>query len=181
LESHRDYRITASLCAKSEHAPSHQERLLREADFKGWIAQAAICGCVESDQAFDQRFRGQSLTILGYVYRFLANFAFLAMVYFSLNFLTAYQQRAIVAFIVLVYTAMHVVSTLRQFNFFQKIERLEAEARTMAVATSPDGQVRKPIIREVARLRHEGELKSYIDLLFLGLVALLCVSKIVTN
>jgi hypothetical protein len=124
---------------------------------------------------------GRSLTILGYIYRFLSNFAFLAVVYFSLNFLTAYQQRAIVAFLVLVYTVMHVVATLRQFNFFQKIERLEAEARTLSAAASPDGQARKPIIREVGRLRHEGELKSYIDLLFLGLVTLLCVSKIVTG
>jgi len=121
------------------------------------------------------------LTILGYIYRFLSNFAFLAVVYFSLNFLTAYQQRAIVSFLVLVYTAMHVVSTLRQFNFFQKIERLETETRSLALAASSDGQARKPIIREVGKLRHEGELKSYIDLLFLGLVALLCVSKIVTN
>ena len=121
------------------------------------------------------------MTILGYIYRFLSNFAFLAVVYFSLNFLTAYQQRAIVSFLVLVYTAMHVVSTLRQFNFFQKIERLETETRSLAVAASPDGQARKPIIREVGKLRHEGELKSYIDLLFLGLVALLCVSKIVTS
>jgi hypothetical protein len=120
------------------------------------------------------------LSILGYIYRFFSNFAFLAVVYFSLNFLSAYQQRAIVAFLVLVYTAMHVISTLRQFNFFQKIERLEIEARTLWAAAAPDGQ-RKPIVREVGKLRHEGELKSYIDLLFLGLVALLCVSKIVTN
>jgi hypothetical protein len=131
--------------------------------------------------AHDPEHWEQSLTIFGYIYRFLSNFAFLAFVYFSLNFLTSYQQRTIVAFLVLVYTAMHVVATLRQFNFFQKIERLEAEARNMAVTASPDGQVRKPIIREVGKMRHEGELKSYIDLLFLGLVALLCVSKIVTS
>jgi hypothetical protein len=120
------------------------------------------------------------LATFGYIYRFLSNFAFLAMVYFSLNFLTLYQQRSIVAFLVLVYTAMHVIATLRQFNFFQKIERLEAEARSLSAAMSPDGQARKPIVREVGRLRHEGELKAYIDLLFLGLTALLCVSRIVT-
>ena len=119
------------------------------------------------------------LVLLGYIYRFLSNFAFLAVVYFSLNFLTEYQQRTIVAFLVLVYTAMRVVSALRQFTFFQKIERLEIEARTLAAAGSPDGQVRRPIIREVAKLRHEGELKGYMDLLFLGLIALLCVSRIV--
>ena len=119
------------------------------------------------------------LVLLGYIYRFLSNFAFLAVVYFSLNFLTEYQQRTIVAFLVLVYTAMRVVSALRQFTFFQKIERLEIEARTLAAAGSPDGQVRRPIIREVAKLRHEGELKGYMDLLFLGLIALLCVSRII--
>jgi hypothetical protein len=121
------------------------------------------------------------LTALSYVYRFLANFAFLAVVYFSLNFLTQYQQRTIIAFLVLVYTAMRVVSALRQFHFFHKIERLEGEARSLAAANSPDGQARKPIIREVATLRHEGELKLYMDLLFFGLVALLCVSKIVSG
>ena len=127
------------------------------------------------------RTRGQPLTALSYIYRFLANFAFLAVVYFSLNFLTQYQQRTIVAFLVLLYTAMRVVSALRQFHFYQKIERLEGETRSLAAATSPDGQARKPIIREVAVLRHEGELKLYMDLLFFGLVALLCVSKIVTG
>ena len=120
------------------------------------------------------------MSILGYIYRFFSNFAFLAVVYFSLNYLTTYQQRVVVSVLVLFYTAMHVVSTLRQFNFFQKIERLEIEARTLWAAAAPEGQ-RKPIVREVGKLRHEGELKSYIDLLFLGLVALLCVSKIVTN
>jgi len=118
---------------------------------------------------------------LGYIYRFASNFALLAVVYLSLNFLTEYQQRAIVAFLVLVYTAMRVVTTLRQFSFFQKIERLETEARSLAAASSPDGQARKPILREVATLRHEGELKAYMDLLFLGLIALLCVSRIVSN
>jgi hypothetical protein len=159
---------------------SHQERLPREGEL-GLDRARGVTLLFRNRPRVRSTVRGQCLTILGYIYRFLSNFAFLAMVYFSLNFLGVYQQRAIVAFTVLVYTVMHVVSTLRQFNFFQKIERLEAEARSMAAVTSPDGQVRKPIIREVAKLRHEGELKSYIDLLFLGLVALLCVSKIVTN
>jgi hypothetical protein len=163
---------------RSEPTRSTQERLLAK---KIVGSGAASRCCLETDHASDQRFREQSLTILGYIYRFLSNFAFLAVVYFSLNFLTVYQQRAIVSFLILVYTVMHVVSTLRQFNFFQKIERLEGEARALAMAASSDGQARKPIIREVGKLRHEGELKSYIDLLFLGLVALLCVSKIVTN
>jgi hypothetical protein len=118
---------------------------------------------------------GGPLIFLSYVYRFIANFAFLAVAYFSLNFVSDYQQRTIIAFLVLLYSAMRVVSTLRQFNFFQKIERLEAEARALAAALPG----RKSIIREVAALRHQGELKAYMDLLFLGLIALLCVSKIV--
>jgi hypothetical protein len=156
-----------------------KERALREEDCRAgsrWRRHPAASKPTTRSAQWEQ-----PLTILGYIYRFISNFAFLAVVYFSLNFLTSYQQRTLVAFLVLVYTAMHVVSTLRQFNFFQKIERLEADARAMAAAASPDGQVRKPIIREVGKLRHEGELKSYIDLLFLGLVALLCVSKIVTS
>ena len=43
------------------------------------------------------------MKILGYVYRFVSNFAFLALVYYSLNFMEKYQQRAIVAILVLVY------------------------------------------------------------------------------
>ena len=33
----------------------------------------------------------------------------------------------------------------------------------------------------LATLRHGGEMKSYIDLLFLTLIVVLCISKIVTN
>jgi len=37
------------------------------------------------------------------------------------------------------------------------------------------------VISDVAGLRQAGEMKSYIDLLFLALLVLLCVSKIVTD
>jgi hypothetical protein len=121
------------------------------------------------------------LTALSYIYRFFANLAFLALVYFTLNFLNQYQQRATISFLVLVYTATRVVTSLRQFHFFHKIERLETEARSLAAANSPDGLARKPIIREVGTLRHEGELKTYMDMMFFGLVGLLCVSKIITG
>jgi hypothetical protein len=40
---------------------------------------------------------------------------------------------------------------------------------------------RKQIVSEVGTLRHAGEIKAYIDLLFLALVILLCIAKIVTN
>ena len=37
------------------------------------------------------------MLILGYAYRFLSNFVFLALVYLALNFLEKYQNRVIVA------------------------------------------------------------------------------------
>ena len=40
---------------------------------------------------------------------------------------------------------------------------------------------RKQIVSDVVQLRHAGEIKSYMDLLFLAVVILLCIAKIVTN
>jgi hypothetical protein len=124
------------------------------------------------------------MKFLGYAYRFLSNFVFLALVYFSLNFMEKYQQRAIVAILVLVYASMRAASALRSFYFFQKIERLELEARRLAALTG-DGPAasaaRKQIVGDVGLLRRDGEMKSYIDLLFLALVVVLCVAKIVTD
>ena len=124
------------------------------------------------------------MQFLSYAYRFLSNFVFLALVYFSLNFMEKYEHRAIVAILVLVYAGMHAASALRSFSFFQRIERLEGEARRLAsiVAEGPGSAgARKQIVSEVSSLRHTGEMKSYIDLLFLALVILLCIAKIVTN
>jgi hypothetical protein len=124
------------------------------------------------------------MKFLSYAYRFLSNFIFLALVYYSLNFLEKYQQRAVVAILVLVYATMRAASALRSFYFFQRIERLEGEARRLA-AGAGDGPsaatARKQIVNEVAGLRQAGEMKSYIDLLFLALIVLLCVAKIVTD
>jgi hypothetical protein len=124
------------------------------------------------------------MKLLTYVYRFLSNFVFLALVYYSLNFLEKYQQRAIVAILVLVYAAMRAASALRSFYFFHRIERLELEARRLAALTG-DGPAasssRKQIVSDVSVLRRTGEMNSYIDLLFLAMVVLLCVSKIVTD
>jgi hypothetical protein len=124
------------------------------------------------------------MILLGYVYRFISNFVFLALVYFSLNFMESYPHRTVVAILVLVYAAMHAASALRSFYFFQRIERLEAEARRLALAAAEgpsSAASRKQIVGDVATLRHAGEIKSYIDLLFLALVILLCIAKIVTN
>ncbi len=124
------------------------------------------------------------MLFLSYAYRFLSNFVFLALVYFSLNFMEKYEQRAIVAILVLIYSSMHAISALRSFYFFQRIERLEGEARRLAglAGEGPAASAqRRQIVTEVAGLRHAGEMKSYIDLLFLALIVLLCVSKIVTD
>ena len=118
------------------------------------------------------------MIILSYVYRFVSNFAFLAVVYFTLNFLTKYEERTIIGALVLTYSLMRVVSVLRQFHFYSRIERLEAELRSASINVA-DTPSKKQSIREVAALRHQGELKAYIDLLFLGLITLLCIAKIV--
>lgn len=121
---------------------------------------------------------------LSYAYRFTYNFAFLALVYFSLNFVGGYQQRAILAGIVLVYAAMRSVSVLRAFNFFKAIERLELEARRLG-GVAAEGQsavmTRKAIVKDVVDQRQAGEMKSYMDLMFLGIIVVLCIAKIVTE
>lgn len=55
------------------------------------------------------------MKLLSYAYRFLSNFVFLALVYYSLNFMEKYQQRAVVAILVLVYAAMRAATALRSF------------------------------------------------------------------
>jgi uncharacterized protein (UPF0335 family) len=103
------------------------------------------------------------------------------MVYFSLNYMEKYEHRAGVAILVLVYTGMRAASTLRAFYFFQKIEKLEAETKRLQAPIN-DGSggtnARKQIIADVARLRRDGEIKSYMDLFFLALIVLLCVAAI---
>jgi hypothetical protein len=124
------------------------------------------------------------MKFLGYAYRFVSNFVFLALVYYSLNLIEKYPQRVMLAVMVLIYAGMHSASALRSFYFFQRIERLEVEARRLAglAGEGPSSaSQRKQIVADVAELRHAGEMKSYIDLLFLALVILLCVAKIITN
>ena len=124
------------------------------------------------------------MKFLSYVYRFVSNFVFLSLVYFSLNFMEKYQQRAVVAILVLVYASMRAASALRSFYFFQRIERLEVEARRLS-GLAGEGPAassqRKQIVTEVSGLRVAGEMKAYIDLLFLAIIVLLCITKIVTD
>jgi hypothetical protein len=124
------------------------------------------------------------MLFLSYAYRFLSNFVFLALVYLALNFLEKYQHRVVVSVLVLVYAGMHAATALRSFHFFQRIERLEIEARRLIAAAGEgpnSSSARKQVITEVSALRQAGEMKSYIDLLFLALVILLCVTKILSN
>ena len=124
------------------------------------------------------------MKFLGHAYRFISNFVFLAMVYYSLNFMEKYPQRAVVALLVLLYSVMRAATTLRSFYFFQRIERLELEARRLAVAAGEGPAAsasRKQIVIDVSALRRGGEINAYIDLLFLAMVVRLCISKIVTN
>jgi hypothetical protein len=128
--------------------------------------------------------RSTCMRFLSYAYRFLSNFVLLALAYFSLNFMEKYQQRAVVAILVLIYAAMRGASALRSFYFFQRIERLELETRRLAnvVGDGPAASAtRKQIVNEVGTLRRDGEMKSYIDLLFLALIVVLCVTKIVND
>jgi hypothetical protein len=124
------------------------------------------------------------MLFMSYAYRVLSNFVFLALVYLALNFLEKYQHRVVVAVLVLIYAGMHAASALRSFNFFQRLERVELEARRLvaALGEGPNStSSRKQVVTEVTALRHAGEIKAYIDLMFLAIVILLCVAKVVTN
>ena len=93
-------------------------------------------------------------------------------------------QRATLAILVLIYAAMRAATALRTFYFFQRIERLELEARRLAgLAGEGPGasSARRQIVSDVGVLRRAGEMNSYIDLLFLAMIVLLCISKIVTD
>ena len=124
------------------------------------------------------------MRLLSFAYRFLTNFAFLATVYLSLNYVEKYHNRAMLAMLVLIYSALRAASAIRTFYFFQRIERLESEARRLITLITEGGAqspLRKQTVTDVSLLRRDGEIKSYIDLFFLASVVLLCVGKIVTD
>lgn len=124
------------------------------------------------------------MRFLSFVYRFVTDFAFLAAVYFSLNYIEKYNNRAVLAMLVLIYSGMRGASSVRSFFFYSRIEKMEVEARRLVSAITEGGAVsplRKQTINDVSGLRRDYELKSYMDLFFLALVVLLCVAKIVTD
>ena len=124
------------------------------------------------------------MRLLSFIYRVLSNFAFLALAYFSLNYIEKYNNRAILAIAILAYSGMRAATAVRSFYFFQRIERLEIEARrvialvTQGGATSP---IKKQTVADVTLVRRDGEIKSYIDLFFLAAVVLVCVAKIIND
>ena len=115
---------------------------------------------------------------VSYVYRFLSNFLFLGIVYVSLNYLDRYAQRSIVAAMILGYVMMRTISVLRSFYFLHQIEKLEGEVRNLRAAAK---SARSATEKDVSQLRWQGEVKSYIELLFLCLVVVLCLAKIFTE
>ena len=124
------------------------------------------------------------MRLLSYAYRFVTNFLFLATVYFSLNYVEKYSNRAVLAILVLIYAALRAASAIRSFYFYQCIEKLESEARRLIALITEGGAqspLRKQTVVDVSLLRRDGEVKSYIDLFFLAAVVLLCVAKIVTD
>jgi hypothetical protein len=124
------------------------------------------------------------MKFLSYLARFIANFVFLAVVYYSLNLMEKYQQRFVLATLVLVYCVLHAITAFRSLNFFRKIERLELETRrlgSMLDAGPADAASRRLIIGNVAGPRRGAEMMTYMDLMFLAIIVLLCVTKIVTD
>ena len=61
------------------------------------------------------------MKFLGYVYRFVSNFLFLALVYFSLNFLENISKARCRHDPRLFYAAMRAASALHSFYFFARI------------------------------------------------------------
>lgn len=124
------------------------------------------------------------MRLLAIIYRAISNFAFLAMVYLSLNFIEKYHDRAVLAMLILLYAGMRSLTVLRSFHFYTRIERLEVEMRRLIgmIGEGPSGSsARKQVVADVSLLRRDAEIKSYIDLFFLAAVVILCVAKIVTD
>ena len=58
------------------------------------------------------------MRFVGFAYRFVTNFTFLATVYLSLNYIEKYNNRAILAIAILIYAGMRAAIALRSFVFF---------------------------------------------------------------
>lgn len=120
------------------------------------------------------------MRLFSIIYRVASNFLLLSVAYFSLNYIDKYQQRAVLAILFLLYAGMRSATVVRSFQFFGRIERLESEARRLlsvlgqAAGMTPSKQV----VTDVSDLRHDWEIKAYIDLFFLAAIVILCAAKI---
>jgi hypothetical protein len=123
------------------------------------------------------------MRILAFIYRVASNFALLAVTYLSLNYIENYQNRAVLAMMILVYAGMRSATVLRSFQFFTRIERLELEVRRIlnALGQVAAGTTSKQVVNDVSIVRQDAEKKAYIDLFFLAAIVILCAAKIVTN
>ena len=74
------------------------------------------------------------MRILSFLYRFITNFAFLAAVYFSLNYIEKYNNRAILAMAIL-------VETMRREGYELTVGRPSAVTREI------NGKVHEPFER----------------------------------
>jgi hypothetical protein len=119
---------------------------------------------------------------LSYIYRFILNFVLLIVVYFSLNFVEKYEQRTLLAGLVMVYAALVCISALSAIHAFQSVERLERETgRLIQAIDAAASLARFAIINDVTKFRKASEIRSYIDLLIHILIVVLCISKIVLS
>lgn len=123
------------------------------------------------------------MRLLSLVYRAVSNFALLAATFLSLNYIEQYQNRAVLAIVILAYAGMRAVSVLRSFQFFSRVERLEVDTRRLlaAVGEATGMSPSKQVVTSVSSLRQNGERMAYIDLFFLAAIVILCAGKIVTN
>jgi hypothetical protein len=117
---------------------------------------------------------------LSYLYRFTLNFALLVAVYFSLNFVQKYEQRTILAALVMFYAILMCVSAASTIHSFHNVERLERETgRLIQAIDAAASLARFSVINSVTEFREASEKRSYIDLLIHILIVVLCISRIV--
>ncbi len=116
---------------------------------------------------------------LSLTYRFISNFALLAMAYFSLNLIENYDQRAVLALLIMAYAGTRIVSAIRSFQFHGKIEQLESDfKRVLGAIDEIKSRPVPAIVTQVGTLRRHGEMKAYLDLFFLSVIVIICITKL---
>lgn len=127
------------------------------------------------------RFNEMKMLILNVSYKFLSRFAFLAFTYSALNSIGKYEERAVVALLALLYSSTRLAAAIRTLGSFRTIERFEIEAKAAASFDPAKVLALKSIIRDVADIRREGELRGWIEFLFQAIVIAVCISKLLID